>query len=567
MQAHAHCSLHCAPAPFRKRDRTLQGVSRTQCAAQRDSRQQEDSRLALVRVLLDASTAQLSASASSAFDWLTSAVTAVTQLTQPLPPGFPPGPDGDVAIELGTDPLALLTRVTARYGGAVGVKLAGARAVVVSDTQLARGVLIDDAAHYTKRGTAFFPGSVLTGEGLLVSDGEVWRRQRRLSNPSFRAAAVASYATSMGMAAMSMTQPGGAWAQLSSYSSSTTIVRDVYPDFNDLTLQIVATTLFGVDVRGPDAAEINAAIADAFAFFATRASQPPLLPEWVPTLDNVRLNAAVTRLDAAVYRLIAQRRRSRRDGSVESMPTADLLDRLLASVDEDTGLGMTDKQLRDELMTLLVAGQETSAILLTWACSLLAQHPEAQSAVAAEAEAVLGETRAPDAADYMKLHHAAAVVLETMRLMPPAYLVGRCADVDVQLGEHRLPKGTTLLVSPYIMHRSLAAWGADATEFRPQRWFTRTDADGAATVNVNEALKGMGKNDAYIPFGAGPRNCIGTGFALMEAVLVLAALSRRARFRVPPGQAPPQPAALLTLRPAAARLELSKRAQVVQTHQ
>ena len=504
------------------------------------------SRLSLVTALVGASAARLSLSGSGLSASIAASVTAATYALQPLPPGFPPGPGTDVALELGADPLAFLARSAASHGGAVGVKLAGARCVLVSDPELAKCVLVDNAEAFVKRGTAFFPGSALTGEGLLVSDGAVWKRQRRLSNPAFRAAAVASYATSMGAAAVAMTRGGGAWASL---NSGRGVVRDVYADFNDLTLRIVATTLFGADVSGPAGTEVNAAIADAFTFFARRVSTPvALLPEWLPTLDNVRFNAAVSRLDAAVYRIIAQRRRLRRSTPADSQP--DLLGRLLSSVDEEKGAGMSDTQLRDELMTLLVAGQETSAILLTWACALLAQHPDDMHVLAAEADAVLGPHRAPDAADYTRLPLTSAVVLETMRLMPPAYLVGRCAAADVTLGPYRLPQGTTVLVSPYLLHRAPSTWGPDAADFRPGRW---------AGVSMADALKGMGTYSAYIPFGAGPRNCIGTGFALMEAVLVLAALCRDVTFAVPQGQPPPKAAALITLRPAAAQLELSRR--------
>jgi cytochrome P450 len=506
------------------------------------------SRLSLVNALFGATAARLSSSGNGLSTSIAASFTAATHALQPLPPGFPPGPGTDVALELGADPLAFLTRSAATHGGAVGVKLAGARCVLVSDPVLAKSVLVDNAEAFVKRGTAFFPGSALTGEGLLVSDGDVWKRQRRLSNPAFRAAAVASYATSMGNAAVAMTRDGGAWASV--LSGGGAVVRDVYADFNDLTLRIVATTLFGADVSGPAGAEVNAAIADAFTFFAQRVSSPvALLPEWLPTLDNVRFNAAVTRLDAAVYRIISQRRRLRRSRPADGQP--DLLDRLLSSVDEDSGAGMSDTQLRDELMTLLVAGQETSAILLTWACSLLAQHPDDMRALAAEADAVLGPHRAPDAGDYTRLPLTSAVVLETMRLMPPAYLVGRCAAVDVTLGPYRLPQGTTVLVSPYLLHRAPSTWGSDAGDFRPGRW---------AGVGLADALKGMGTHGAYIPFGAGPRNCIGTGFALMEAVLVLATLCRDVTFAVPQGQPPPKAAALITLRPAAAQLELSRRA-------
>ncbi len=540
------CSRASAPAAQRQRLRA------PVCAvSSRDNGggSSGDTRLALVSALLGAAGVRATSARDGALDWLQSSARFLAQLLEPFPPGFPPGPAGDAALELASGPLAFIERAARQHGGAVGLRLAGARAVLVSDAALAASVLIEDADSYTKRGTAFFPGSALVGEGLLVSDGDVWRRQRRLSAPAFRASAVATYAAAMGQAAVAMTSPGGAWA-----ISPAPTVRDVYPDFNEVTLRIVAQALFGADVRGAAAEEINSAIAEAFGFFARRAAQPPL-PEWLPTLDNVRFGAAVTRLDAAVFRLITTRRRAHVSQGGPAREPADLLDRLLLSHDE-SGAGMSDAALRDELMTLLVAGQETSAILLTWACTFLAQHPEAAERVAEEATAVLGATRAPDAADYPRLHQTTAVIWETMRLLPPAYLVGRCAARDMSLGPHRIPKGTTILVSPYLLHRSPQHW-PDAERFSPQRWL-----DEAGQAHAAEAMKGMGAHDAYIPFGAGPRNCIGAGFALMEAVLVLASLCRAVKLAVPPGEQPPQTAALITLRPAAARLQITPRAAV-----
>ena len=447
-------------------------------------------------------------------------------------------------------------------------------------------MLITDADAYTKRGTTFFPGSSLAGEGLLVSDGEVWQRQRRLATPAFRAAAVASYAAAMGAAAEELlthtwrvtpaAAEGEAAADAAAARDATSsqrnddtvgLLRDVYGDFNELTLRVVARALFGADVAGAAAAEINGAIAEAFAFFAQRTASGPPLPEWLPTADNARFAAAVARLDRAVYRLIAARRAAlAREGPPDpdcaatggDAPPADLLDALLRSRDAGEGAagGMGDVALRDELMTLLVAGQETSALVLTWTAALLAQHADVAERVAAEAEAVLGPSRAAGAADFGKLPLTTAAVYESMRLLPPAYMVGRCAARDVALGPWRVPEGTTVLVSPYLLHRSAAHWGADAETFRPDRWL---DAQGALRP---DALRGMGANGAYVPFGAGPRNCVGAGFAMMEAVLITAAVARRATLTVPPGQAPPAPAALITLRPAGATLAVAPRRAV-----
>ena len=543
----------------------------------------------------------------------------LTRVLEPPPPNFPPGPRGDAAIELGADPLAYIVRAQREHGDVVGLSLAGERCVLVGDPDVAADVLVHRAPLFVKEGTAFFPGSSLAGEGLLVSDGDVWARQRRLTNPAFRRAAVDTYASAMANAGVA----------LLSDEWRTRSIRDVYEDFNNLTLRVVAEALFGADVRGARAMEINAAIKEAFEFFGNRSSTGFIVPEWVPIPDNVRYNAAVARLDAAVYGLIAERRAKRGEsprakpnrhgedtnrrvpkvtwnperkdwvdvedqtaaktsaatgaGSSEDAFAAspDLLDRLLDARDDGEGgdgAGMDDRSLRDELMTLMVAGQETSAILLSWCCALLAQHPDVAEKVAAEATTALGpDPRAdlPSAADYARMPYVEATVLETMRLLPPAYMVGRCCAEDVVVGGYDLPEGTTILVSPYLLHRDARNWD-DPDAFRPERWLepggtpggtreaTGTATDGAnasARVDASEAmakgaLKGMGPGGVYVPFGAGPRVCIGTGFAMMEAVLLLATVARGVEFRLRPGAPPPRPRALITLRPELVELDV-----------
>mmetsp|Transcript_9019 Transcript_9019/g.22610 ORF Transcript_9019/g.22610 Transcript_9019/m.22610 type:complete len:265 (+) Transcript_9019:61-855(+) len=239
---------------------------------------------------------------------------------------------------------------------------------------------------------------------------------------------------------------------------------------------------------------------------------------------------------------------------------------------------MDDVSLRDELMTLMVAGQETSAILLSWSCSLLAQNPGCAAKLAAEAEAVLGPDALldlPIAADYSRLPYAEAVVLETMRLFPPAYMVGRCCAEDVVVGGFSLAKGTTLLISPYLLQRDARRWD-DPLGFRPERWLepggtpkrgvTMRRNGGSADNGVKgdepmakSALKGMGPGGVYIPFGAGPRVCIGTGFAMMEAVLLLSMVTRGVELKLRPGAAPPAPKALITLRPDRVELDVIPR--------
>ena len=528
---------------------------------------------------------------------------------EPPPPNFPPGPDGDAAVELGADPIKYIVDAQKKHGDVVGLRLAGERCVLVSDAAAAKDVLIDRSASFVKEGTAFFPGSSLAGEGLLVSDGDVWARQRRLSNAAFRKAAVETYAASMARAGDALLRTKWNTRQL----------RDVYADFNDLTLTIVADALFGADVRGEKASQITFAIRDAFEFFGKRSSVGFVVPEWVPTPDNLAYNRAVAKLDKEVYKLITQRRArrlserkggketgdvphseakkraprvvwddaaedwvdvdveqknkrlspraaeaSRDDDSdvrtnINSSASFDLLDRLLDAVDEEgDGGGMDDASLRDELMTLMVAGQETSAILLSWCCAFLAEHPSVASECAAEAERVLGSdgldgSESPRAAAecYAELKYCEAVVYETMRLAPPAYMVGRCCAEDVTVAGYDLPKGTTVLVAPYLLHRDARKWERPL-EFDPDRWLEKGE-------KAEYPLRGMGPNGAYVPFGAGPRVCIGTGFAMMEATLLLAMVARGVDLRLKPGAPPPKPRALITLRPEPFELDVVPR--------
>jgi len=491
----------------------------------------------------------------------------------PPPAGFPPGPPDDVAVALGADPLAFIVDTQRRHGDVVGLSLAGERVVLVSDPKVAADVMIDRAGLFVKEGTAFFPGSSLAGEGLLVSDGESWARQRRLSNPAFRAAAVDAYATAMARAGAELLK--NQWGARS--------VRDCYEDFNDLTLRIVAEALFGADVRGKRAREINGAIKEAFEFFGRRSATGMIVPEWVPIPDNFAYNAAVTRLDKAVYSLIAERRQKRVNG-LESVENPDLLDRLLDARDDGEGGdggGMDDVSLRDELMTLMVAGQETSAILLSWCCVNVASNPRCAAKLSEEATAVIGPdplNDLPNASHYSRLKYAEAVVLETMRMQPPAYMVGRCCAEDVFIagGKYALPKGTTVLIAPYLLHNDARYWDAPG-EFRPERWLEpggvpRGDAatgvergagsgDGGGGADEDApmakgALKGMGPGGVYVPFGAGPRVCIGTGFAMMESALLLAMVARAVDVRLRPGADPPRPRALITLRPENVRLDV-----------
>jgi len=220
--------------------------------------------------------------------------------------------------------------------------------------------------------------------------------------------------------------------------------------------------------------------------------------------------------------------------------------------EEGDGEGMSDQYLRDEMNTLIIAGAETTAISLAWVTSTLAQYPDIARQVAEESQRVLGPNRLPTAADYAQLKYTQAVVLEVLRIRPPAYMVGRCCADDVELAGYTLQAGTTILISPYVIHRDPAYWVQPDT-FCPERFLTE---DGEV---VPGALSGMGPNGAYVPFGGGPRVCIGTGFAMMELVMVTAILLREYELAIPLGEEPTKPQALITLRPEGSVVELDIR--------
>ena len=474
--------------------------------------------------------------------------------------------------------------------------------MLVVDPIAAKRVLVDAPDVYIKTGTAFFPGSRLAGNGLLVSDGPVWKRQRQLATPAFRKSAVARYASAMVDCTAEMLLNGGGGGG-DSLLWQPGMVRDVYSDFNELTLKITLRALFGTSAvddakfsSSSSAKEVTASIQLAFRYFSERSASAFTLPESVPTPENLKFAAAIARLDDAVYTLIAQRRAELlekiennntihtddgTDFATSSSPpssppssssSCDLLTSLIQARDEE-GSGMDDRSLRDELMTLLVAGQETSAILLGWTCAFLAHYPAVQSAAAEEVAEVLNGrecTTSPLPSDALsgKFKILEAVILESLRVRPPAYLVGRCTATATRLGSYDIPVGTTILVSPYVLHRDQRWWGPEAENFQPERWLSKIDPKFDSTDDVSggkplgmAALTGMGVNGAYIPFGAGQRVCIGTGFAMMEAVLVLAAILQKFELKKLPGWKGRFPVAepKITLRPQQVKVLLRAR--------
>lgn len=289
--------------------------------------------------------------------------------------------------------------------------------------------------------------------------------------------------------------------------------RDIHRDMMRLTMEVVTHTLFNVDVTD-DADKVAQALSVLVEPFGSQATLKWILDNRLPTSGNRRFHKTAAQLDEVVYRIIRERRASNQQDQ------GDLLSMLLQAHDEDDGSQMTDQQLRDEVITLFLAGQETTALALSWAWYLLAQHPEAESRFWQELDEVL-EGRAPQAADMPRLKFTEMIAKESLRLYPPAYIVGREAVEDCEIGGYPVPAGTQLFMPTWVVHRDPRFFDAP-TEFKPERW-------------TPEFISSLPKY-AYFPFGGGPRVCIGNSFAMMEIVLLLATIAQKFRFRLAPDQ-------------------------------
>lgn len=400
--------------------------------------------------------------------------------------------------EFSRDLLGFLTRCARDHGDIVPLRIGPLRAYLLSRPDLVEHVLLTHSKDFRKSPAYRLILSRVVGDGLVTSDGEVWRRQRRLVQPAFHRERIAAYAEAMVDRA---DRAVAHWREGE--------VRDVHGEMMRLTLEIVCRALFKADVS--DAVrDVGEALSVAREEANTRLNTLLfLVPAFVPTPGNLRLKRAVRRLDRVVYGLIEQRR-AKGDGD------DDLLGMLLRARDE--GSGMTDRQLRDELMTLFLAGHETTAIALTWAFYLLAQHPEAEATLHAELASVLRGGR-PTADDAARLVYTEHVIWETLRLYPPVIALGRQALRDCEIGGVPIRKGSILLLSQWVLHRD-PRYFTDPERFDPGRW-----ADGLAARLPRFA---------YFPFGGGPRSCIGASFAMLEAVLVLATIAHRYRLRIAP---------------------------------
>jgi cytochrome P450 len=414
--------------------------------------------------------------------------------------------------ELNRDALGLLTQCTREYGDLVHIRLGLTPTLVVGHPDLVEEVLVT-RNHDFRKSLSTRRLDTLLGKGLLLSEGDFWLRQRRLMQPAFHRERIAKMGEAMVRSATEITN---SWHNGE--------VRAINEEMIEITLRIVARTLFGTEV-GEDLARIRRSSPAMNEHFRSRLySLLILLPDSVPTPGNLRYAAARRDLEQLVYHIIAERRAS-------GEPGEDLLGMLLAARD-DTGRGMDDHQLRDEVMTLLLAGHDTTALALTWAWVLLAQHRDSACRLHAELDSVL-EHRPPAATDVPQLQYTSHVIAETLRLYPTAWAIGRESACDTQIGGQRVSKGTTVLIVPWSIHRDPRFYDA-ADEFRPERW-----AHGLA-----ERLPRF----AYLPFGGGQRVCIGSSFALLEAALVLASIAQRFELELADPSQPVEPWPVVTLR-------------------
>jgi cytochrome P450 len=354
----------------------------------------------------------------------------------------------------------------------------------------------------------------ILGNGLLTSEGAFWQAQRQLIQPAFRHENIAVYAQIMANSAATA---------LARWQDGE--IRDLHHEMADLTLDVVAKSLFGSKVAH-DSKFIGTEIAAVMERFLSQATLSFLLPDRFPLPKSPRLLRSRKRLNRVIAEIIRDRRAS-------STPANDLLQTLLAAQDEH-GMRMTDEQLRDEIMTLFLAGHETTANALTWTWYLLAQNPEAEQALDYELSSVLAG-RPPVLADLPRIPYAEMVIKESMRLFPPAWGIGRRAIHEFELDGYRIPAGTNIFIMQWLTHRD-PRFFPEPERFDPERW------------REDPIRRGRIPRFAYFPFGGGPRVCIGAGFAMMEATLLLATIAQKFSFSLAPGP-PVAPFFSVTLRP------------------
>lgn len=405
-----------------------------------------------------------------------------------------------IALELIKDPLKFLSSATKEFPEIVTYRFATRQVVYLSDPALVKHVLQTNSKNYQK-GLQYEPLKLVLGNGLLTSEGDFWLRQRRIIAPVFHKKYIDSFAEQMVSSTRHL---------IKEWDSQKGKVIDAYPSMMQLTLDIVGLTLLSTNVKDK-ATSVGHALGVLMEFAINRVRAIIKLPLWFPRPSNIKFRKKKKVLDDLVLDIIKRRRTQKSDH-------IDLLDMLMKAQDEETGETMTDEQLKDEVMTIFIAGHETTACALSFTLYLLAENPDKQELLYREVSSVLGENE-PTLEDLRKLEFTTQVIYESMRLYPPAWIISRRSLGSDQLGEYSLPEESNMLICAYAMHRDERRW-ENANEFNPDRF-------------EKEKMKDVDKF-GYLPFGGGPRICIGNNFALMEMQIAVSMMVQKFKFEKEP---------------------------------
>ena len=407
-----------------------------------------------------------------------------------------PGPKGNFflgnALQLNKDLLGFFSYCAEQYGEIVPLRLGLTPACLINKPEYIEQIL-QKRELFVKNTPDWRTARTLVGQGVFTSEGDFWARQRRLIQPVFYQQRINAYAETMVHYTKDLLltwKEGG--------------IRDIHEDMMNLTLNILTKTIFDIELSGTEGKIIADCLHLAMQWFTSQQKQGYLQLFWLPTPINLRYKDALKKMDQLIYELIRQRRANRKD-------SGDLLSMLMEVVDSSDGTGMSERQLRDELVTIMLAGHEGTANLLSWIFMILCQNPSVQAKLVLELETVLGN-RLPNTEDINHLRYTQQVIKESLRLYPPVYAIPRCPIRDCEIGGYTFPAGCFMVVSPWLMQRS-SKYFPNPEKFQPERWEN----------NLEKQLpKGV-----YFPFGDGPRLCIGKGFAMMEATLILATIVQK----------------------------------------
>lgn len=393
------------------------------------------------------------------------------------------------------NPFGYLKQARASYGDIYNLNLGISKMLLINNPRQMQHIMVDNAQNYRKGGAMWDAIRAMLGNGLVVSEGSFWMRQRRMMQPQFHRQRLAALNDLMVSA---ITEALDTWEKSANGSDF-----NVSPAFSELTMKVITRTLFGTGLS-PEEMDRSAKALDYAVNYILKAIVLNSLPSWMPAPGRKQYQEAIAEIDKTVYRIIADSRANKGEAN-------HLMAMLLDLVDEETGEGMTDQQLRDEVTTLFLAGYETTSIALTWAWDFLTQRPDVMKKLQAEVDAAIGD-RVPTFADLMKLPYSRMILQETLRIRPPAWQLPRTAIEDDEIDGYPIPAGTTVTGLIYMCH------------FHPDEW-DNPEAFDPERFSPEKSEKRH--KFAYMPFGAGQRKCIGMDFALMEGQLALAMVAQR----------------------------------------